>query len=86
MIRHRSGKMSKGADALSLRYLLLSTLETKLLGFECVKELYAKDEDITEILEKCSKHAHSLFCIENGFLLKGNWLCIPRSGFGELLI
>jgi len=49
--------MNKGADALSRRYLLLSTLETKVLGFKCIKGMYAQDEDFKEILRKCSQHA-----------------------------
>jgi len=51
-----------------------------------VKELCAKDEDFKGILEKCSDHAYGLFHLENGFLFKGTWLCIPKSGFRELLI
>jgi len=40
MIHHKAGNMNKGADALSRRYLLLSTLESKFLGFEIVKGLH----------------------------------------------
>ena len=72
--------MNKGVDTLSLRYLLLSTLETKVLGFEYVKEFSTKDEDFKDILEKSSKDAHGLFYMENGFLFKVN-RC-----FGKLLI
>jgi len=81
MIHYKAGMMNKGVDALSKRYLLLSALEIKVLGFECVKEWYAKDEDFKEILEKCSKHAYGLFHLENGFLFKGTQLYILRSGF-----
>ena len=35
MIHHKARKMNKGVDALSRTYLLLSTLESKVLGFEC---------------------------------------------------
>jgi len=41
MIHHKSGQMNKGADALSRRYLLLSVLETKVLGFEVIKGMYS---------------------------------------------
>ena len=33
------------ADALSRRYVLLSTIDAKLLGFEHRKELYSLDQD-----------------------------------------
>ena len=54
MIHHKSGQMNKGADALSRRYLLLSALETKVLGFEIVNEMYAQDKDLKEIFIKSS--------------------------------
>jgi len=86
MIHHKAGKLNKGEDALSRRYLLLSVLSTKVLGFEIVKGMYPIDEDFKEIYEKCSKHAHGLFHLEEGFLFKASRLCIPKYGFRELLI
>ena len=86
VIHHKSGQLNKGADALSRRYLLLSTLESKVLGFEIIKGLYVQDEDFKEIHEKCASHPHGLFHLDHGFLFKGTRLCIPRSGFRELLI
>jgi len=41
VIQHKSGQMNKVADALSRRYLLLSTLGSKVLAFECIKDIYA---------------------------------------------
>jgi len=35
MIHHKADKLNKGENALSRRYLLLSTSESKVLGFEC---------------------------------------------------
>jgi len=86
VIQHKSGQMNEGTDALSRRYLLLSTLESKVLGFECIKNMYAQDEDFKVILESFSSHAHGSFHLENGFPFKGNWLCFPKCGFRELLI
>jgi len=86
VIDHKFGQMNKGAHALSRRYLLLSTLESKVLGFECIKDKYAQNQDFRVILEKCSSHAHGPFHLENGFLFIGNHLCIPKCRFRELLI
>ena len=86
VIHHKSGQLNKGADALSRRYLLLSILETKVLGFEIVKNMYSIDEDLKEIFAKSSSHPHGLFHIQDGFLFKGTRLCIPKCGFRELLI
>jgi len=85
VIHHKSGQLNKGPDALSRRYLLLSTLESKVLSFEIIKGLYAQDEDFKDSYEKCSS-SDSLFHLEHGFLFKGTRLCIPKSGFRELLI
>ena len=49
MIDHKSGQ---GCGCSSTRYLLLSVLETKVLGFEIIKEMYAKDEDLKEVFVK----------------------------------
>ena len=70
VIRHKAGKLNNGADALSRRYLLLSVLGSKVLGFEIVKELYANGEDFKEIYKKSTKHAHTLFHLDGGFLFK----------------
>jgi len=78
--------LNKGADAFSRRYLLLSTLRTKVLGFEIIKELYKANEDFQELFEKCSSHSQGAFHLDQGFLLKESRLCVSRSGIRELLI
>ena len=45
VIRYKQGKDNIVADALSRRYMLISTLDAKILGFEHIKELYALDAD-----------------------------------------
>ena len=67
MIHHKDRKINKGADALSRWYLLLSTLEFKVLEFECAKGMYVQDEDFKEIYKKCTSYAHRLFHMEMGF-------------------
>ena len=37
-IHHKSGKLNEGADALSRRYFLLFMLDSRILGFELIKE------------------------------------------------
>ena len=42
-----------------------------------VKELYEKDVDFGEIWKMCEKKPFKEFMKVNGFLFKGNTLCIP---------
>ena len=48
--------------------------------------MYTDDEDVKEIHAKCASHTHGLFHIQEWFLFKGPWLCIPKWGFRGLLI
>ena len=48
VIRYKQGKENIVADALSRRYILISFLDAKILGFEHIKELYSLDLDFRE--------------------------------------
>jgi len=50
VIKHKSEKLSQGADALSRRHLLLFQLGACVLGFEHLRELYADDKGFGSFL------------------------------------
>ena len=83
VIKYKQGKENVVADALSRRYVLLSTLTTKLLG---LKELYASDDDFGDIYALCEKCGKDDFYRHDGFLFKGSRLCVPQSSVRELLV
>ncbi|RDY07914.1 hypothetical protein CR513_07914, partial [Mucuna pruriens] len=58
VIKYKKGKENVVVDALSRRYVLLSTLDDKLLGFEYVKELYVIDPHFEHIYVSCEKGVH----------------------------
>ena len=45
ILKHKSRHRDKVVDSLGRRAILLVTLVNKVTSFECLKELYAKDED-----------------------------------------
>ncbi|RDY05022.1 hypothetical protein CR513_11185, partial [Mucuna pruriens] len=79
VINHKQRKINIVAYALSRRYDLIAMFETKLLGLECLKELYESDNDFGEACAICVHLANGGFCSTMNFYLKKNKLCVPRS-------
>jgi hypothetical protein len=86
VIRYKQGKENVVADALSRRYALLSILDTKFLGFEYIKDLYAPDSDFGEVFNACEKVAFGKFYRHDGFLFWENKLCVPMCSLRELFV
>ena len=61
VIRYKQGKENIVVDALSQRYVLISTLDAKFLGFEHIKELYPLDQDFSNEYASCEKAVDDKF-------------------------
>ena len=83
VIKYKQGKETIVADALSIRYALVSTLNAKLLRFEYVKELYANDDDFAGVYGTCEKVAFGKFCRLDGYLFRENRHCVPNISMHE---
>ena len=87
-LKHKSGVTNKVANALSRRASLLTTLHTKVVGFDCFKELYENNENFGDIWGKCQQ-THTLvnsMYIQDGFLFRDNQLCISKGSLREQII
>ncbi|GJY92307.1 RNA-directed DNA polymerase [Tanacetum coccineum] len=63
-IKHKSGKLNKGVDALSRKYSLLNSLRQRVIGFEHLKGEYSTDPDFGDVFLNCQKHAFGgLSCV-----------------------
>jgi hypothetical protein len=58
--------------ALSCKYVLLNTMNIRLLGFEYVKALYSYDFDFFEIYNACGHSSFGKFYLMDGYLFKEN--------------
>ena len=86
MIKHKKGTSNVVADALSRRYALFSTLETKFIGFDHIKALYEHDPNFAQIYKTCVHVAQNGFFRHNDYLFKEKRLCVPKGSIRELLV
>ena len=80
VIKYKQGKENIVADSLSHKYVFLHTMNTRLLGFEYVKELYDNDSDTIQATKKQLdsdsdvKCAPVLFYDNNYNSLSNHWI------------
>ncbi|KAL4334016.1 hypothetical protein GQ457_07G006370 [Hibiscus cannabinus] len=74
------------ADALSRRYALLSYLDSHLIGFAYIRELYSADPNFRDKFYACEKGADGKFYRHDGYLFKENRICIPQGSMRDILI
>ena len=84
-IKYKKGKVNVVIDALSKRYALISMLNTRLMGFEQVKDQYANDSYFANVIVECAKRACDGFFMHEAYLFKMGRICIPSSSLWELL-
>jgi hypothetical protein len=86
MIKYKQDKKNIMANVLSLSYILLSTLSTKLLGFEYVKDLYIEDIDFGQVYIACEHSAFDKFYRFDEYLFKKKRLYVFNCSMHKLLV
>nr|GEW11819.1 RNA-directed DNA polymerase [Tanacetum cinerariifolium] len=80
-------KNNKVADALSRKTTLLVSISNDVLGSDSIKELYASDKYFRNTwMELETKQHRGEFLLLDGYLFKGNRLCIPKTSLRSQLI
>ena len=65
---------------------MLSVLSSRILGFELLKGYYESDSDFFQVFLECKEGAKGVFSVQEGYLFKGNRLCVPKCSSRELLV
>ena len=87
VIKYKKGKDNVVADALSRRHALITQLDSKVLGFIYIKELYNDDHDFGAIFKQCVlKGSLDKYYLFEGFLFKADKVCIPKCSLRLLLV
>ncbi|KAG8496940.1 hypothetical protein CXB51_008105 [Gossypium anomalum] len=86
VIKYKKGKENIVANALSRRYALVNQLDSKLLGFEFLKDLYQTDIDFGEEYKCCMQGAYEKYYHHEGYLFREGKLCIPNGSVREVLV
>lgn len=84
-MKHKSAIYNVIDNALSWRYLLLINFQVEMKDFEVLKDLYKHDGDFNKIWVDCENGVSKHFILLEGYLFKGNWLCIPQGSLREII-
>ncbi|KAJ0875134.1 putative nucleotidyltransferase, Ribonuclease H [Helianthus annuus] len=79
VVKHKTGVSNRVADALSRRNNLLVSMRVDVPGLEVLREQLAIDPYFSVILQDVETGQRSDFVLHDGFMFKGNQLCIPDS-------
>ncbi|GJZ81306.1 putative nucleotidyltransferase, ribonuclease H [Tanacetum coccineum] len=76
---HKTDVSNRAADALSRRSGLLVIMQVDVSGLDVIRDMVAVDLYFSVVLQGVQAGEKPNFFLHNGFLFKGNQLCIPDS-------
>ena len=89
VLKHRSGVENKVTDGLSRVATLLHVMSTEVIGFDRLRDEYARCPDFGIIHQEVSsgnRREFVDFVVHDGLLFRGTRLCIPRTSFKDFLV
>ena len=78
MVKHKSEVTNLVADALSRRSCLLVNMRVEVPGFNSFAEILTTDPYFSRVIQDVQAGKKIEFLLHEGFLFKGNQLCIPN--------
>ncbi|GJT17382.1 putative nucleotidyltransferase, ribonuclease H [Tanacetum coccineum] len=79
VVKHKTGVSNRAADALSRRSGLLVTMQVDVPGLDVIRDMVTVDPYFSVVLQGVQAGEKPDFFLHDGFLFKGNQLCIPDS-------
>ncbi|GKE03446.1 putative reverse transcriptase domain-containing protein [Tanacetum coccineum] len=79
VVKHKTGVSNQAADALSRRSNLLVSMQVDVPGLDDIREHLTLDPYFSIVLQGVQSGQKPDFNIHDGFLFKGNQLCIPNT-------
>ncbi|GJW19099.1 putative nucleotidyltransferase, ribonuclease H [Tanacetum coccineum] len=79
VVKHKTSVSNRATDALSRRSGLLVTMQVDVPGLDVIRNMVAVDPYFSVVLQGVQAGEKLDFFLHNGFLFKGNQLCIPDS-------
>ncbi|GJU91380.1 putative nucleotidyltransferase, ribonuclease H [Tanacetum coccineum] len=79
VVKHKTGVANRAADALSRRSGLLVTMQVDVPRLDVIRDMVTVDPYFSVVLQGVQAGEKPDFFLRDGFLFKGNQLCIPDS-------
>ncbi|GJR65739.1 putative nucleotidyltransferase, ribonuclease H [Tanacetum coccineum] len=86
VVKHKTGVSNRVADALSRRSSLLVTMQVDVPGIDVIRDMVTVDPYFLVVLQGVQDGEKPYFFLHDGFLFKGNQLCIPDSSLRVQII
>ncbi|GKC77928.1 putative nucleotidyltransferase, ribonuclease H, partial [Tanacetum coccineum] len=79
VVKHKTDVSNRAADTLSRRSSLLVTMQVDVSGLDVIRDMVTVDRYFLVVLQGVQAGEKPDFFLHDGFLFKGNQLCIPNS-------